>query len=126
MHSTAKFAFAALGLAPTVLGAKLIASHYTGAVFTLDLKLDGGVSTLSSQAKVDGCGQLPGWLEYYPEDKTLYCFDESWYGSGLIASYNVSDDGSLKLFGQTPTTGNDVHGLLYGGPKGKSFVATAQ
>src|SRR5438067_461342 len=126
MHRTTQIALALLGLAPKALGLKLLASHYTGAIYTLDFKFDGAAGTLTSQGKVDGCGRLPGWLEYYSEDKKVYCFDESWYGSGFVASYNVSEDGTLSLVGQAPSTGNDVHGLLYGGPDGKGFVASAQ
>ncbi|KAF2260317.1 putative isomerase YbhE [Lojkania enalia] len=121
--------FASLGFAPIALGATLLASHYTGGLYTLSFNSNTtstGASALSITSQATGCGELPGWLELYPQDKTLYCFDESWYGSGYIASYSVGSDGKLTLTGQTPTTGNDVHGLLYGGPDGKSFVATAQ
>ncbi|KAF1961296.1 putative isomerase YbhE [Byssothecium circinans] len=113
---------ALLSLAPSTFAVKLLASHYTGGIYTLDFTNN----TLTNKSKVEGCGRLPGWLEYYPSASVVYCFDESWYGSGYIASYNISTDGSLKLFQQAPTTGNDVHGLLYGGADGKGFVATAQ
>lgn len=126
MHHTARAALAILGLTPTALGVKLLASHYTGHIYTLDFKTDGTTGTLTNTAHAEGCGTTPAWLQYYAEDKKLYCFDEDWNGKGTNAAYNVSDDGTLTVVGQVPTTGNDVHGLLYGGADGKSFVATAQ
>jgi 6-phosphogluconolactonase (cycloisomerase 2 family) len=129
MHVISRIAVAVLSLAPAVLArpgykasVKLIASHYSGQIYTLDFS----GSKLTSQSKTDGCGRIPGWIDYYSDDKSLYCYDESWYGSGYIVSYNVSTDGTLKQFARAPTTGNDVHGTLYGGSNGKGFVATAQ
>lgn len=122
MNVISRIVVAVLGLTPAVQGVKLLASHFAGGVYTLDFT----GSKITQQAKADGCGRVPGWIQYYSEDKTLYCFDESWYGSGNIVSFNVSTDGTLKQFAQAPTTGNDVHGLLYGGSNGKGFVATAQ
>ncbi|CAI6334006.1 unnamed protein product [Periconia digitata] len=113
-----------LAALPSAMSVKLLASHYTGKIFTLDF--DSSATALTSEASVEGCGRLPGWLEYYSDDQTVYCFDESWFGSGYIVSYNISDSGALTQYQQAPTTGNDVHGLLYGGADGKSFVATAQ
>jgi hypothetical protein len=122
MHVVSRIAVAVLGLTPAVQSVKLLASHYSGNIYTLDFT----GNKLTNQAKATACGRVPGWIDYYPEDKTLYCYDESWYGSGNIVSYNVSTDATLKQFASAPTTGNDVHGTLYGGPNGKSFVATAQ
>lgn len=117
---------AGLGLAPSAFGAALLASHYNGHLYTLSLTTSGSNGTLSIVSNTTGCGITPGWLQLYPEDKTLYCFDESWQGSGFIASFSVADDGRLNLTGQLTTTGNDVHGALYGGPNGKSFVAAVE
>ncbi|PVI03899.1 putative isomerase YbhE [Periconia macrospinosa] len=122
MRSTSLAAF--LAALPSAMSVKLLASHYTGQIYTLDFNAQ--ASTLTSTGSVGGCGRLPGWLEYYSSDNTVYCFDESWFGSGFIASYNISSSGALTQFQQAPTTGNDVHGLLYGGADGKGFVATAQ
>ncbi|KAK3936510.1 6-phosphogluconolactonase [Diplogelasinospora grovesii] len=114
-------------LLPSVLGVTLLASHYNGNLYTLSLTGTPGVSgNLSITSTTTGCGTTPGWLELYPEDKTLYCFDESWSGSGSMAQYSVAADGTLSLTAQVPTTGNDVHGTLYGGVDGKGFVASAQ
>jgi 6-phosphogluconolactonase (cycloisomerase 2 family) len=117
---------AGLSLVPSALGASLIASHFSGKVYTLNFSQSGSTGSLSVVAEASGCGSIPAWLQLYPEDKKLYCFDESWYGSGTIAQYNVASDGRLSVGVSFPSAGNDVHGVLYGGSNGKSFVATAQ
>jgi len=122
MHVISRVAVALLGLSPAVQAVKLLASHYSGNIYTLDFS----GNKLTNQAKVAACGRTPGWIDYYADDKLLYCYDESWFGSGNIASYNVSSDGTLKQFASGPTTGNDVHGTLYGGSNGKGFIASAQ
>lgn len=113
-----------LALLPSALGASLLASHFSGRVYTLDFDESSG--NLSVVADYAGCGTTPGWLELYPEDASLWCFDESWTGSGPIVQYDVADDGTLTQGLQFQTTGNTVHGLLYGGPDGKSFIASTQ
>ncbi len=115
-----------LVMAPAAMGATLLASHYNGKLYTLAFTQNGTSGSLAITYQTTGCGTTPGWLELYPESKTLDCFDESWAGNGTDASFWVDADGKLTLASQVPTTGNDVHGLLYGGPDGKSFVATAQ
>ncbi len=117
---------AGISLVPAALSATLLASHYNGQIYTLSLTTSGTNGSLAITSQATGCGTTPGWLELYSDTKTLYCFDESWQGSGFIASYSVGPDGKLSLTSQLTTTGNDVHGLLYGGPDGRSFVATAQ
>lgn len=118
---------AGLAFAPTAFSATLLASHYTGKLFALNFNPNAtGASALSVSSQATGCGTTPGWLEYYAEDKTLYCLDESWSGSGFVVSYSVGSDGKLTQTGQAKTTGNDVHGLRYGGPDGKGFLASAQ
>ncbi|KAF1969870.1 3-carboxy-cis,cis-mucoante lactonizing enzyme [Bimuria novae-zelandiae CBS 107.79] len=112
--------------APTASPATLIASHYTGKLFTLTFTPSGSAGSLTVGSPVTGCGTTPAWLELYSADKTLYCFDESWNGSGFIAKYSVGSDGKLTLGSQAKTTGNSVHGLLYGGTDGKGFVATVE
>ncbi|KAK0628778.1 Lactonase, 7-bladed beta-propeller-domain-containing protein [Bombardia bombarda] len=116
-----------IGLVPTgVFGATLLASHYNGQLYSLSLTTTGSTGKLAITSQSTGCGTTPGWLEYYSDTKQLYCFDESWTGSGYIAQFTVADNGKLSMTSQLRTSGNDVHGLLYGGPEGKSFVATAQ
>ncbi|KAK3349785.1 Lactonase, 7-bladed beta-propeller-domain-containing protein [Lasiosphaeria hispida] len=117
---------AGLGLAPAVHGATLVASHFAGGVYSLSLTTTGSSGKLAITSQASGCGTTPGWIEYYSDSKTLYCFDESWNGGGTNAQYSVNNDGRLTLAGSTKTTGNSVHGLLYGGADGKSFIATAQ
>ena len=120
--------FAAITLAPGALGATLIASHFAGGIYSLSLASANCSSsgTLSITSQTTGCGATPGWIELYSDSRKLYCFDESWLGSGSSAEFTVANDGRLSLTGQLKTTGNSVHGLLYGGTDGKGFVATAE
>lgn len=118
-----------MSLLPTSLAAKslLLASHFNGAIFTLSLDTDTpGNASLSLISASGGCGTTPTWLQYYSDTRTLYCWDESWQGYGTMAEYNVSTSGILSVTGQAKTTGNDVHGILYGGEKGRSFIASVQ
>jgi hypothetical protein len=119
-------AFAALGSVPSARGASLLASHFSGSVYTLDFTQNGDSGNLTITSSVAGCGVTPAWLQLYPDDKKLYCFDESWTGRGTVGSYNVASDGRLSIASQMPSVGNDVHGRLYGGSDGKGFVAAAQ
>jgi hypothetical protein len=122
MQVVSRIAVAVLAVAPAVQAVKLLASHYSGNIYTLDFS----GNKLTNQAKAAACGSTPGWIDYYSADKTLWCYDEAWTGSGNIVSYNVSDQGTISKFASARTTGNDVHGTLYGGSNGKGFVASAQ
>jgi len=117
-----------VGMSHGVLGAKLLASHYSGVIYTLDFTESSSSSngSLSITSQATGCGQMPAWLEMYPKDGTVLCVDESWYGSGNIAQYSVSTDGKLAMTGQLKSTGNSVYGTLYGGSNGKGFVVSAE
>ncbi|KAL2017434.1 hypothetical protein VTK56DRAFT_2090 [Thermocarpiscus australiensis] len=117
---------AGIGLAPGALGATLIASHFAGGIYTLSLTATNTSGTLSISSQTTGCGTTPAWIELYADSRKLYCFDESWTGSGYIAEYGVANDGRLSLTGQARTAGNTVHGSLYGGADGRGFVATAE
>jgi 6-phosphogluconolactonase (cycloisomerase 2 family) len=118
---------AAISLAPGAWSASLIASHFAGGIYTLSLTTSSNTTgTLSVTSQTSGCGTTPGWIELYADSRKLYCFDESWTGRGVIAEYGVATDGRLTLTGQVRTTGNSVHGLLYGGADGRGFVATAE
>ncbi|KAK7178879.1 hypothetical protein DPSP01_004861 [Paraphaeosphaeria sporulosa] len=112
--------------APTASSATLLAAHYTGKLYTLTFTSSGSTGSLAVSQPVTGCGSTPAWLQLYPEDKTLYCFDESWTGSGSNAAYTVGSDGKLTLKASGKSTGNSVHGLLYGGSDGKGFAATVE
>ena len=118
---------AALGLAPMgTLGANLLVSHFSGKLYSLSFTQNGSSGTLQQTGEFTGCGTTPGWIEYYSDTKQLYCFDESWFGSGQIAQYSVANDGRLTLTASARSTGNSVHGLLYGGSDGKGYIATAE
>ncbi|KAI1097782.1 putative isomerase YbhE [Jackrogersella minutella] len=117
-----------LGLAPEVFGANLLASHYTGKIFSLSFTGGGYNATLVSKSSVEGCGTLPAWLHADSSTTTVYCVDEDWNGSGLLSSYSVESDGSLKQTGQAITAGASVHGSPYGkgDQDGYGFIATVE
>lgn len=117
---------AGMTLTPCALGATLIASHFSGGIYTLSLASANSSGTLAITSQATGCGITPGWTEFYSDSRQLYCFDESWMGSGFIAEYSVANDGRLSMTSQLRTGGNSVHGRLYGGEDGRSFVGTAE
>ncbi|CAJ2510422.1 Uu.00g051250.m01.CDS01 [Anthostomella pinea] len=112
---------AALRLSAHVLGANLLASHYTGKIYSL---LYGSNGSLAVTGSATGCGLLPAWLHLDPESKTVYSVDESWYGSGLLASYTVDTNGVLTQTGSLATKGASVHGTPYGGENGACDPST--
>lgn len=118
-------------LATVATADKLLASHYSGQIYSLDLTFSGSTGTLRSTSSLGGCGKMPSWLTLDSESGTLYCFDESGAGQqgvsgGVVTSYITNTDGSLKQSGQAMTAGGDVHGWYYGGSDGRGFVATAE
>ena len=79
------------------------ASHFSGPLYTLDLTLANATSgTLSVAGQVTGCGRIPAWLHVDKASKTVYCFDESWFGSGVLAQFSASEDASLTLAASAP------------------------
>ncbi|KAI0595303.1 Lactonase, 7-bladed beta-propeller-domain-containing protein [Biscogniauxia sp. FL1348] len=115
-----------LGLLPQALGASLIASHYTGDIYSLSFSNDGDEPTLTITSSVPGCGTLPAWLHLDSPSQTVYCIDEEWTGSGVLSSYTVGEDGELTQAGQIATNGSSVHGTPFGGDAGSGFVATVE
>ncbi|KAI1390582.1 putative isomerase YbhE [Hypoxylon trugodes] len=128
MASLKTLILGSLSLAPEVLGANLLAAHYTGKIYSLSFTGSGSNATLVSKSSVSGCGTLPAWLHVDANATTVYCVDEDWNGSGLLASYSIGDDGSLKQTGQAVTAGASVHGTPYGSgdQDGYGFIATVE
>lgn len=118
-------AYAGLALAPSALGANLIASHYSGKVFALSYTQSGNTGKLAIAGSATGCGNMPSWLTLDSASGTLLCVDES-SDSGTLSTFSVSNTGALTLNGSARTTGGDVHGSFYGGPDGKGFVVMAE
>ncbi|KAH9901751.1 Lactonase, 7-bladed beta-propeller-domain-containing protein [Xylariomycetidae sp. FL2044] len=109
------------------LGASLLASHYTGKIYTLSYLGSGGNSSLSVGPSVSGCGTTPAWLHLEPDAQTVYCVDEDWNGSGFLTSYSVdAATGNLAQSGQIITSGASVHGTPFGGEGGGGFIATVE
>ncbi|KAI0404009.1 Lactonase, 7-bladed beta-propeller-domain-containing protein [Xylaria palmicola] len=110
-----------LGLPAHVLGVNLLASHYTGKVFSLSLN----GTTLTVGPSATGAGSLPAWLALDTSggSKTVYTVDENWFGSGVLASFTVGENGALTQTGKLTSTGASVHGTPYANSK---FFATVE
>jgi 6-phosphogluconolactonase (cycloisomerase 2 family) len=118
--------FAGLCFISEALAVRLLATHFSGQVYSLNLALTGPSSgSLTVQQKTGGCGVTPTWLYLDESSKTVYCFDESWAGSGVLTTYSLGASG-LTQTASAKTPGNSVHGQLYGGKDGKSFVVTSE
>ncbi|KAF2272195.1 putative isomerase YbhE [Westerdykella ornata] len=102
---------------------KLLATHFSGTVYTLDFD---GKSTTKITSQTKGCGVTPTWLHLDSSSNTAYCFDESWMGSGVLSQYTLDSQAALKLQASARTAGNTVHGSTYGGTDGKGFIATVE
>lgn len=126
MVSTGLGLTAALSLLSRARGAILLASHYTGEIHTLSLSTDGADASFAVTSSVSGCGTLPAWLQWDADTETLYCVDESWYGSGMAATFSAGPDGTLTQTTQAITSGASVHSTLFGGEDGKGFLATTE
>lgn len=126
MASIKSTLLAALSLASETVAVRLLASHFSGPIYTLEFSPANATLAITSQAA--GCGVTPTWLTLDEKTRTLYCFDESWQGSGVITQYSIDGKGpsALAVTGSAKTPGNSVHGSLYGGPDGRSFVITSE
>ncbi|KAK8063096.1 hypothetical protein PG997_015193 [Apiospora hydei] len=74
------------------------------------------------QSVPDGA-QMPGWLTYDSVSKNVYILVEN--QCSQATAFYISDIGSFELLGQARTDDGDVHGILYGGSDGGSFLAMA-
>ncbi|KAF2746332.1 putative isomerase YbhE [Sporormia fimetaria CBS 119925] len=131
MAPTKAILFAGLSLLSEAAAVKLYATHFSGYIAALDLTLsDPTTGSITLAQQVRGCGVTPAWLHLDEETRTLYCFDESWMGSGVLQSYSLgkknASNAALTLSGSARTPGNTVHGSLYGGKDGKSFIITSE
>jgi hypothetical protein len=69
---------------------------------------------------------MPSWLTLDSASGTLYVTDESTYGSPVLTSVSVANDGSLKSASTARSNGGELHSTLYGGADGKGFIAAAE
>jgi hypothetical protein len=124
-----KWIVTGLSLFTETFAVRLLASHFSGTIYTLDLNFASETSaTLSVTSKATGCGVTPTWLYLDQSTRTVYCMDESWAGSGVLTQYSLGANTSstFTMTGQAKTPGNSVHGSLYGGANGKSFLITSE
>jgi hypothetical protein len=124
MHFTSTTS-AGLALAPSAFGANLIASHYTGKLYSLSYTASGSTGKLAITGSVSGCGNMPSWLQLDSASGTLLCTDES-SNSGALSTFVVANSGAVTLNGSARTSGGDVHGSFYGGSDGKGFAVLAE
>lgn len=108
-------------------GANLIASHFTGNLYSLILS-DSGELTVDSEFSSGNF--WPSWLDLDADSKTLYVPDEaSWSPPNGLTTFTVGGDGSWTPADdeiQAITGGGEVHSTLYGGQDGKGFIAFAR
>ncbi|KAJ3566770.1 hypothetical protein NPX13_g7012 [Xylaria arbuscula] len=121
MSSLKLIVSALLGLPAHVLGVNLLASHYTGKIYSLSYN-NGSLTVNPSATSI---GTLPAWLglDTTGGAKTIYSVDESWYGSGVLASFTLGANGSLAKTGSLTSSGASVHGTPYADAK---FFATVE
>ncbi|KAK0368227.1 hypothetical protein CPAR01_12070 [Colletotrichum paranaense] len=103
------------------LGATLIASHYSGQLYTLNLS---STNQLTIASTVSSGNRMPAWLDFDPASKIVYIPDEVQWGQPLLKSFSVAGDGSLISKAQVQTAGGELHSTLYG--SGNGYIATAQ
>ncbi|KAK7955182.1 hypothetical protein PG988_015876 [Apiospora saccharicola] len=126
MRSNSIIASGLLASSQTALAAKLIASHFSGPIYTLDLALTNATSgTLKVTGQVNGC-KMPSWVTVDKASDSIFCIDESGYGGGVLAQFAANDQAVLTPKASAPTLGNSVFGALYGGDDDRSFVITAE
>ncbi|KAK3390956.1 Lactonase, 7-bladed beta-propeller-domain-containing protein [Podospora didyma] len=91
----------------------LLATSYAGTLTTLNLTLTGTRGSLQTLTTSTECGTQPSWLTL--AGGVLYCVDES-FGkkNGTLASFTVSDDGTLALLQKVGTITGPVNTVVYG------------
>lgn len=121
-----------LGLAPTTaLGANLLASHYSGSIFSLSLTPSNGtgagsLATLAMSSMLQAGGAMPSWLTLDSATGNLYVNDESEVGTPVLTTLLVHADNSAQLVANATDSPGQVHNSLYGGVDGRGFIAVAQ
>lgn len=103
------------------LGATLIASHYSGQLYTLNLS---STNQLTIASTVSSGNRMPAWLDFDPASKVIYIPDEVQWGQPFLKSFSVAADESLISRAQVQTAGGELHSTLYG--SGNGYIATAQ
>ena len=119
----------ALSLASESLAVRLLGTHFSGPIFTYDLKLTGETAgSLSISSNTTSGAVTPTWIVFDQDTRNFYVIDESWQGSGVLTQWSLDrKPGSApKLVASAKTTGNSVHATLFGGKDGKGFIATTE
>ncbi|KAF0319256.1 hypothetical protein GQ607_013505 [Colletotrichum asianum] len=103
--------------------ATLLASHYSGQIYTLELS---SANQLSIVKSISSGNRMPAWLDLDSATKTLYVPDETHFGQPLLKSYSLGDNGTVTPKGQVQTAGGELHSTIYEGGAGGGFVAVAR
>ncbi|KAK5112738.1 hypothetical protein LTR62_003836 [Meristemomyces frigidus] len=113
----------------TLVGAatceQLLASHFSGQVYTLNLTSAGSKYNLSVSSVITACGGLPSWLTYDAVGKAVYCSDETMSGTGSISSFSAGTNDVLTVIGKANAPIGGVANTLFGGSNGRGYVAIA-
>lgn len=72
-----------------------------------------------------GCQIRPFAQEFYVLDENQGFPGYGFYGTQVTGWKIHAENDSFGLMGAAHTDGGEVHGSLYGGPDGRSFIAMA-
>lgn len=127
MSSATKMASLALlgAVLPSVVsGASLLASHFTGNLYSLTLTES---RDLTVDAEISSGNYWPSWLTVHPQSRTVFVTDGAfWAPPNGLTTFTLGADGDLTPgSSSTLTEGGEVHSSLYGGENGTSFIGLA-
>ena len=126
-HNFALFSIFICCLIFRISAETLYVSHYSGTVSQLTLTAGQyGNYSLALQSSLTACGSMPSWLTLDSASKTLYCSDETLYGTPSLTSFAVDTSGAIKQSVKvTSVTGGGVNNAVYNTTSGKEFLAIA-
>ena len=117
-------AAALLLAAEPCLAAYLYATHYNGAVTSLELSKPNGSYTLTRVSEIKACGVQPSWLTLDSANGMLYCVGEG-MPTGTLSSISYCSKGMLNETTKVETIGGGVNTAIYGGATNSSYIAIA-
>lgn len=124
-------ALACVLLPSTAFGASLVASHFSGFIYSLSLTTGNGTNDTSAgvlaiTSKLRAGGGMPSWLTLDSVSGNIFVNDESEDGTPLLTALKVNADNSVELVANATGSAGQVHNSLYGVSNGTRFIAVAQ